>query len=173
MSYPETEWTLDQLASAVSSVDNDYGATLKRVDRDESEIYDGSGTVDMTEPRRTMSGELQRAAFVGVTRSDRDTTPVGTEYDHEVSTTVGVRVVGLHYHQRGEIDPDGTDGVPFDELLRRVRGAITDQRRFPDAGGTSTEYTHLTLANEADGSEDYSDFYRADLDVMFDGFQDL
>ncbi|GGO01815.1 hypothetical protein [Haloarcula pellucida] len=179
MSSTEVDWVLDQLASVVSSVATDYtlengdDVVIKRVDRDDSRIYEGSQAVDMTTPIRSRSGELQSGVFVSAGSADVSQSPIGTEFDLDVERVVSLRAEGLHHSEWGHVDPDGTNGVPFGELQDRIRSALYGARTYPDAGRTGTSYTHLLLTNEADLSSEYADFYDWRVDVAFDGFEEL
>jgi len=175
----EVDWVLDQLASAVTSVGNDYtlsngdSVLLKRVDRDDSQVYDTDQSVSMETPVRDRTGELQTAAFVGATLVERAPEAIGTEYDHALETVVGLRLEGLHQSEYGHIDPDGADGVPWEELKTRVRRAILSGRTHPSVGRADTDYHSLFLSNDSDSSSDYSEYYRWDCDVVFHGYEDL
>jgi hypothetical protein len=175
----EVEWVLDQLTTAVNAIQNNYTlsdgdpVTVKRVDRDESRLYTGSDSVDMSTPIRSRTGELKTGVFVGASLVDRSPTAVGTEYDHELETVVGLRVEGLHYAEWGHVDPDGDAGVPFNVLISEVRDALLKQRTYPAAGGSGVSYTDLQLQNEADTSSNWKDFYRHSVDVVFNGFETL
>lgn len=181
MTAPEVEWVLEQLASVVDDVAADYtrsdehntdAVQLRRVDRDESQIY-GGGPLDMNEPLPERRGKLERGCYVGAASAAGSEIPIGTEFDLGVERVVGLRLEGLHHAQHGHIDPDGLDGVPFAELKRRVRSALYKGREWPDAGATDVTFTHLTLQNPADTSSNWRDFYRWDVDVVFDGFEEL
>jgi hypothetical protein len=165
MTAPEVQWVLDQLDSVVTDVDTTYGATLRRVDRDESRVLETS--------RDTRVGQLEEAAYVGVALGDRDQEPIGTEYDLRLRTTVDVRIEGADADEFGEIDPSGADGVPFDELVRRCREAIYAGRRFPAAGNSDVDYTDVRVDSETDLSSNYADHYRADLTLLFRGYEDI
>jgi hypothetical protein len=182
MTAPEVEWVLAQMADVADSVATDYSLSderdsdpvqLRRVDRDDSQIYDGDETVAMSEPLPERKGKLESGAYVGVASVDSDETPIGTGYDLDLERVVGLRLEGLHHAEYGHIDPSGEDGIPFAELKRRVRTALYDQRRFPDAGAANVSFTHLQLTNVADTSSDWRDFYRWDADIVFDGFEEL
>jgi len=82
-------------------------------------------------------------------------------------------VTGLHCGEFGHIDPDGANGVPFDELVSRCKDALWSERTWPAAGPSDVTYTHLQLQNEANTSQQYSDFYRADWDIVLSGFEEL
>lgn len=157
----EVDWVLNQFGSVVGSIT----APLKRVNRDESEILE--------DDIRERKGELQDANFVGATFANRSTDAIGTEYDHAVEAVVGVRVEGLHHSEWGHIDPDGVEGIDFDELVRRLRDALLAERTFPNVGSPDGTYTDLQITNEAPQSSDYRDYYRHDFDVVFNGFEDL
>ncbi len=179
MSAPEVEWVLGQLTSVVDSVGTDYDrengdpVEVRRVDRDESRVYEGGQTVDMSTPIRDREGKLKQAAYVGATLADVNSEPIGTEYDHGREAVVGLRLEGLHHSTFGPVDPDGAAGVPWAELKRRARTALLTQRTWPGVGRADVTYTDLRLTNEAPQSAQYSDYYRWDVDVLFNGYEDL
>lgn len=160
---PEVEFVLD-------AIDSNYGEALedvplKRVDRDNSDILE--------DDVHTRTGKLEETNFVGARFADRSPTPIGTEYDHRIEAVVGVRIEGMHHSEYGHIDPDGVEGVDWDELVRKIRRAILTERKFPDVGRSDTGYTYLSLANEVDTSSEYADYYRYDMDILFFGFEEL
>jgi len=157
----EVDWVLEQLGSVVGSTT----VPLKRVNRDESEILE--------DDIRKRKGDLQQANFVGATLADRDPEPLGFEYDHEVETVVGVRVEGLHAAEWGHIDPAGADGIPWDELVRRIKRALLAERTDPAVGAPDTDYHSLLITNVAPNSASYRDYYRTDFDVVFQGDETL
>lgn len=169
----EVEFVLDVLGGVVDSVDTDYGVDLVRIDRDEPTLYEGGGDLASASSRRTKSVDLDEPAAVSASFSGRDTTAIGTEYDHDVEATVDLRLEAVHASEYGAIDPDGVDGVPFDELRERVRTALLAERTFPSVGRNGTSYTHLRLENEADVSGDEGDYFRYNLDVVFEGYEEL
>jgi len=165
MSAPEVQWVLDQLQSVVDNQPAAY--PLERIDRDASEILEGNVG--------TRRAELQDANYVGVSLATRTTDPIGTEYDHEVDTTVAVRIEG-YSGDFGNIDPDGVDGVAFagaGGLVEQVRDAILVKRTVPDAGRSDVSFTHLALQNETSQSSNHAEYWRYDFDVVFRGFEDL
>jgi len=170
----EVDWALDQLASVVTN--QPAADPLRRVDRDDSEVYETGQTVDMATPIRERSGELQEANYVGVRLADRSPEPIGTEYDHRLETVLGVRIEGLDASAYGHVDPDGTDGVAFDGaggLIPQIREAILSARTFPDAGRPAVGYTDARLANETNRSANYADYYRYDFDIVLRGYENL
>ena len=182
MTAPEVEWVLTQLADVAGAVATDYSLSaerdndpvqLRRVDRDESQVYDSDETVSMSEPLPERKAALESGAYVGVASVDSDETPIGTGYDLDLERVVGLRLEGLHHAKYGHIDPSGEAGIPFAELKRRVRSALYDERTWPDAGAPAVSFTHLRLANVADTSRNWRDFYRWDADIVFDGFEEL
>jgi hypothetical protein len=138
---------------------------IERVDRDNSELLDGNV--------RSHSEDLQASNYVGATVADAGRQPIGTEYDLDVETIAGVRVEGLHHHQRGHVDPDGNEGVPFDELEQLLRDPLWTRRAYPDAGNSRTTYHTLRIENDTQASSDYGSYFRTDFDVRFDGYEDL
>ncbi|MDS0258569.1 hypothetical protein NDI56_03980 [Haloarcula sp. S1CR25-12] len=186
MTHPSTEWVLDQVASVVTDVEDTYTrdvpdgtppVRVRRVDRDTSRIWDGDGTLDMSTPIRERSAALEKGVYIGVQYAESAEEPIGTEYDLDKEVVVGVRLEGLTSQggEWGHVDPEGADGVPWhgpNGFLRRVKAAIYAGREYPDAD-PDVGFTHLTLANEADQSSNYADYYRTDFDVVFDGFETL
>jgi hypothetical protein len=170
MSRPEVEWVLDQVASVVAAQPDDH--PLRRVDRDESLVYEGSQSLSMSSPTRDLEGELKQSNLVGATWAGRDRTPIGTGYDYDVENVVGVRVLGLHHSEWGHVDPDGSEGVDFGTLVDDVIDAIDDGATFPTVSNALGDYTHLLVTNESPGLSDWQDFYRYDFDVIFSGYED-
>jgi len=171
VTYPEVEWVLEaidaDLGGSLSgyTLDNGDSVNLILINRDDSDTFSGS--------LRSRTEELRRGIIVGVTRADQAKTPIGTEYDLDVETIAGVRVEGLHHHQRGHVDPDGNEGVPFDELEQLLRDPLWTRRAYPDAGNSRTTYHTLRIENDTQASSDYGSYFRTDFDVRFDGYEDL
>jgi len=187
VTYPEVEWVLSVLqemydgsqvgSSSVGTATVGGGAldpytlrtgdpvTLALVDRDDSEFLEGD--------IRSREGDLRDAVFVGASRADKNRSPAGTEYDHDVETIVAVRIEGMHYDEFGHVDPDGDKGVPFDRLEWLVQRPPLRRRSYPDVGPPRMQYHTLRIENEAPQSDDYSDYYRTDIDVRLDGYEDL
>lgn len=172
----ELDWVLDQFAAVADDVESEYTlesgdpVVLERVNRDESRILE--------QPPGDIHGELQKGVFVGATHVDTVRDPIGTEYDADREVVVGVRVVGLTHRKYGHIDPSGVDGIPFDApdnggVVQRLKDALWSERMWPDAGPSDVYYTDLELANEANTSEQWADVFRADWDVVFDGYEEL
>jgi len=172
----ERDWVLEQFADVATTIASEYTlesgdpVELRRVNRDESRILE--------QAVGSIRGELQDAVFVGATHVDTDREPIGTEYDANREVVVGVRVTGLTSSKYGHIDPSGAEGIPFDDpdggLVQRLKDALWAERQWPDANPREeVYYRHLELQNEANTSQQYADFYRADWDVVFDGREDL
>lgn len=171
----ERDWVLQQFADVVDDIANEYTldsgdpVELEHVNRDESRLLE--------QGLDSIRGELRNAAFVGATHVDTVRTPIGTEYDAEREVVIGVRATGLTSAKYGHIDPSGEDGIPFDNgddgLVQRLKNALWSERTWPDAAPSDGYYTHLELANEANTSQQWADFYRADWDVVFTGYEDL
>jgi hypothetical protein len=137
---------------------------LELIDRSDTERENG---------RRSQTGELTDANIVSIASVDEETQPTGTEYDHDIDLVCGVRIEGLHHSEWGHIDSEGRNGVPWRSLVRLVRRAILRERTFPAVGTPDTAYTALKLANGADQSSNYADYYRYDCDVIFSGYETL
>lgn len=186
MTAPEVEWVLDRLGAVVDDVADEYTLSdeqdndpvrVRRMDRDNSRIYDGDDPIDMSTPLHKRKGKLERGCYVGVQSVDVSQSPIGTEYDLDIERVVGLRLEGLVESKYGHVDPDGEDGIPWrngeDGLVDRVREALYDERTWPDAGGSGVSFTHLILTNEADTSSNWKDSYRWDADCILSGFESL
>jgi len=145
---------------------------LERVDRDNSQLLDG-GVRDHT-------ADLQESNFVGATLASTEESPIGTEYDLDLETVVGVRIEGAHHSEWGYVDPDASlppatagDPVPWNRLVREIKQAIYADRTFPESTVPEVSYTHLEIANTAPQSDNYGDYYRTDFDVILSGFEEL
>jgi hypothetical protein len=183
MSSPEVDYVLDRLASVVSDVEANFSLAsgdpvqVKRVDRDDGQLYDSDQSVNLSSPIRTRSAELRSAVLVGASLVDVSSQPIGTEYDHRREAVVSVRCEGLHVDEYGHVDPGGTDGVPFNgvagSFVQRVRDALLNDRTFPNAGRPDVEYTDLRFSDESPQSGRYADYFRWDGDVLLRGYEDL
>jgi len=171
MTHPAVDFVLSAIKDNWSA--GSFGdIPLERVDIDNSLLVDEDVRRDDPDP--------QRQNYVGARLVDRAPTPIGTEYDHELETVVGVRVVGLHHSESGYINPDNSlppatagDPVPWYDLKKEIRDAILADRTFPDTGQADIDFTDLRLANDTSASADHGDFYRQDFDVLFSGFEEL
>jgi len=172
MSEP-VNWTLDELAAVVA--DQPTAHPLRRINRDTSRVYETDQIIDLETPIEERSQELEEANYVSVTLASRDATPIGTEFDHQIDTVVGVRIEGLSGTggTYGHIDPAGNDGVVWSDLVNDIRRELMAGRTFPDAGRATVSFTDVTITNESDQSSDYADYYRYDFDLRFDGFEAL
>jgi hypothetical protein len=163
----EVDWVLDTLQSVV----DDYADTdhpLKRVNRDDSELLEGS--------IRSREADLQEANYVGATLADFDGEPIGTEFNQNTESIVGVRIEGLHHSEWGHVDPDGVDGVQFDApggLVDQIKTALQAEREFPSVGHPDISFKSLYIGNEAPQSADWADYYRYDFDVRLTGHETL
>lgn len=171
MSVLEVSFVLDKI-KANWSAGTYANIPLERVDRTESDHLDGSV--------RSHTEDLQADNFVGATLSGRAATPIGTEYDHGIETVVPVRIEGLHTTTYGKIDPDASlppgnanDPVPWEELVYEIRDAILTERKEPATGRSGISYRDLIVQDWTDDSADYGDYYRADFDVVFRGYETL
>ena len=170
----EVEWLLDQFESVVDAQPDAH--PLYRVDRDQPLVYETGESLDMQTPLRERTGELKQANYVGVSHADTSSNPIGTEFDNEVERIVSVRVEGLHHSEWGHVDPDGEDGVVFDDdtgLVADLQTALQTEREWPDVSRSDTTYTHLLLQSYGARSVEYADYYRYDFEVLFDGFEEL
>jgi len=171
----EVDFILDELASVVAA----QSEPLRRIDRDRDITYVGAAAVANTSDDdiiRTKSGDPTVANYVGASLADESLTPIGTEYDHDIERTVAVRVEGADVTQGGHIDPADNNGVPFagaDGLVDAVREAILAERTFPAASGPDIDYHSLRVENVSPDLAAADFTYRTDLDVVFEGYEDL
>lgn len=168
---PEVEFILDALASVVDAQPAEH--PLRRVDRDNALVYEGSSTVDMTEPIHTRKGELEQSNLVGVASQSRENSPLGTDYDVETDIVLSVRVEGLRYDEWGHVDPDGSEGVVFDTLYNDIREAIYAERTYPQHPDFRDGKMELQLTNEDIQDSEFADYYRREFDVVFRGKEEL
>ncbi|PHQ45541.1 hypothetical protein DJ68_12285 [Halorubrum sp. C3] len=148
---------------AALDVDTDAGEVpIRRVDRNESEIYDGG--------IRTRKSELQTSNYISAALVDDDESHGGFGDEYNAEAIVSLRVEGLHHRERGYIDPDGQNGIDFTTLYRRVRDALQANDEHPAVTGRG--FHTLFLENGTNRSQDYRDFYEYRVDVRFDGFAD-
>jgi len=179
MTRDEVAWVLDQWASVVQGVSEDYRTDVYRIDRDRSVIYESSRSVDMSRPTHKQTNDLQRGVYAGARFVDRDTEVRGPGYNQNVDAVVGCRIVGMTHREHGYIDPEGNDGVPFDVLVRRCRNALWDAAATASNNGEllginspDGKYYTLDITNEADVSADWADFFRYDFDLLLVGEKD-
>lgn len=169
----EVDWVLSEFGDVVDAVAREYGVDLIRVDRDDSRVYDGHESIEGSDSVRRSRGELQRGVFVGAASADVESTPTGVKFDVRTESTVNVRVQGLHHSEYGHVDPAGEDGVPFDELVRRLGDALLDERTSPQSAGEDTDYHTLYIDRFASFSNRYADYYRSDFSPRFVGYTEL
>lgn len=175
MTATPVKYVLDELGSVVSSQPAD--APLKRVDRDNAAVYDGTGAFDLSGSIRDRKSDLQQANVVGASYADRGDEYIGTAPNLDLEEVVGVRIEGLHSSEYGNINPEGTDGVVFagtdNALVQQILDALYSGLRFPDADRTPVEFTDLAIVNHAPQANLWADYYRYDFDVAFSGYETL
>lgn len=174
MTASEVQYVLDELGTVVDAQPADH--PLRRVDRDNSLVYESGGDFDMNLAMEDLENDLMQANYVGARFADRDSSYIGTTPNLDTEAVVGVRIIG-YSGGYGHVDPEGVDGVLFQgtdsALVERCMDALRSGLKFPDAGRTDVGYTHLTITNEAYVMAAWQDFYRADFDVVLSGFETL
>jgi hypothetical protein len=169
---PEVQFILDELATAVTV--QPTGHPLVRIDADSSRVYEGDATVantpdsDITHQREF---DLQDANTVTVSTSDLSNQPLGTEYNLGTEVTLSVTLTGLSHEEFGHIDPDGVDGINFDDLGRIVRGELLQNRTYPNHPEFQDAKLDLRVPDETDTSAAYADTYERTYSVLFRGRQ--
>jgi len=161
MITPEGEWVLDQFQSVDVS---DYGATLTVVDRDNSDVLEGNNI-------RSRKTDLQDAVYVGAGTADRSREAIGTDADYDTEVTIGVRIEGLHTDEFGDVDPGGSDGIPFGTLVDRLQDAIDTNLSYPTIPN-GDHNTHVLIQNEVPQPFNYADYYRYDFDAVVHKYED-
>lgn len=174
MTATPVKWVLDELGAVVEAQPGNH--PLKRVDRDNSLLYDGTGSFDMGASLEQRTAPLKKANYVGARYAAPDRSYIGTQPDLDLQEVVGVRVEG-YGGSHGHVDPTGQDGVVFHgtdgSLVQECIDQLLAGLKFPDAGRTDVAFTHMEITNDTPAMADWEDHYRYDLDVVFDGFEEL
>ena len=160
----------DVLQSVVDAQPADH--PLRRVDRDNSTVYETDATIDMQQPVSKRKEDLQRANYVGVASQSGTPTPAGPGQRYELQSVASVRLEGLTADEFGHIHGTVRNAVPFEALFREVFAAIQAEMSYPDVGRPGVTYRDLTVTNVDDAQSEYADFYRAEFDVQFRGYTD-
>jgi len=170
---PEVKFVLDALDGVVDAQPDAH--PLRRVDRNSSRVYDGGGTLDMTQPIHDRTDDLLQANYVSVALQTRDNDPIGTEYNLATDMVASVRVEALLYGEAyGHAHPDGKDGRPvFDDLYHDIRGALLDERTYPQDSAFRDAKLELQVVNEDYQSSEWADFFRREFDLVFRGRESL
>jgi len=171
MTHPTVDFILDAIKTNWSA-GTFSDIPLERIDRDNSEILAGNV--------RSHTEDLQRTNYVGVAYQNRDVLPIGTGYDHDIEVVAGVRIEGLHTDEFGKVDPNvslpptsANDPVPWHDLVDEIRDTILAEKSFPDTGQSDIDFTDLQIVFEDPGSTARGDYYRHDIDVGFNGYEEL
>lgn len=118
--------------------------------------------------RRTMSVDLGVVGNNVVGVSDAPLTsfePEGLGWlKDRVESGVSIRVEGVHESEHGEI----ADAAEFETLVDEVTRTLKTERKRPLPG-----YYRLEVREQDDRSSNYNDYYRADLEAVFVGLEDL
>ena len=174
MTAKPVEFVLDELGAVVDA--QPAAHPLRRVDRDNSLLYEDGGDFDMGGAVTDRTEDLRNANVVGAAFVDRSGDYIGTGPNLDLESAVGVRIEG-YAGDFGHIDPTGDGGVVFhgtdDALVEQIRSTLYDALSYPDAGRTDVTFTHLSITNETPAMADWAEHYRYDFDVVFDGFEQL
>lgn len=138
---------------------------LTRIDRDDSEFFE-SGL-------RSRTSELKESNYVGASLKGRNPKPAGFSYEHRLNTVVPVTIVGMHCSEWGHVDPDGAEGIPWEDLVRGVTDAVLTERDYPPIDRARTTYHTTFLENDVDRSDDHANFYEYHFDLRFRGYETL
>lgn len=138
---------------------------LTRIDRDNAQFFE-SGL-------RSRTKELKRSNYVGAGLRTRNTDPAGFSYEQQLDAIVPVKLAGMHVSEFGHIDPDGSDGIPWDDLVQGVRDAVLTDRDFPPITRPNTTYHTVFEENGTDRSSSYANYYAYEFDLRFRGYETL
>jgi len=174
MTAPEIQWVFDTLNAIVDETSLAWGTVadvpdgavpVRRVDRNDSDIHDGGGI-------NSRRGELTKSNYISAALEDDVESHGGFGDDYNAEAIVSLRVEGLTRRggNMGHVDPDGDEGIVFDEFYGAVRDVLRENDRHPNVIGRS--YHTLFLENGTNRSSNYSDFYEFRLDCRFDGYAD-
>ncbi|WP_256394115.1 hypothetical protein [Natronoarchaeum rubrum] len=165
MVQDEVTWVLQTIKSNWPG--SSFPSTLARINRDEPEILE-------TDDRKR-SLELEEWNAIGASLADRQSSPIGTEYDKRVETTISCRLEGLHADEWGQVD----SAAEFEQLVRYVQHALDIERSYPTVNDVDSDdigsvaYHTLVVENETDLSDDNKDYFRRDWDVRLIGYASL
>ena len=163
MTQDEVTWALETLKEDWPV--DEFPEKLRRIHVDDPRILETG--------ERKKRGELARSNFIRAKLTTRSPTPIGTEYDHEVSTVIGMRLEGAHVDKHGHIE----DFQHFDQLVRYAQHALAKRRVFPtidaDDDIGKVDYFTALIENEEDLSGENRDYFRRDWDLRLVGDETL
>jgi len=118
---------------------------------------------------RRVSYDLTDSHVVSVASSpERQTTAIGTEYDHRVEDAVNVRLEGAHTDEHGTI----ADAQEWQAVVAEAKRVIMVERTsYPRVNGV--DYNSVLLGTENSRSANYKDYYRYEFDILFRGYAEL
>lgn len=185
MTEAEVQFVLDAIADNWPGAESDLSdVPLERIDGDNSLNLDkADGVASLSGAVHEHADKLQGMAYVIARTVDVSRTYIGTAPDFDVERVVGVRLeaataLGGGF---GAIDPnEGTADaltrpyptIAWSRLKESVVDAIEAEFAFPDPGRSGTGYKDLLPIDVVDQSANWREFYRADFDVVFSGFED-
>jgi len=139
------------------------------VDRDDAESASFNG--------RRVSFDLTEDNVISVASTpERITTPIGTEYDHRVEDGVNVRVEAAHVDAADfpgdSISAGVSGGVAFQSIVDEAKRTVLAERTsYPTVNGV--DYHTVVIENETSDVAQHKDYYRAEFDVIFRGYETL
>jgi hypothetical protein len=100
---------------------------------------------------------------------ERQTTAIGTGYDHRVEDAVNVRLEGAHVDEHGTI----ADSEEWGDIIAEAKRVTIGEQRtsFPAVNGV--DYHTVLLGDENNRTVDYKDAFWYDFDILFRGYDDL
>jgi hypothetical protein len=154
-------WTIDTISTNWST--SNYDPQPELINKDDSE--------PQSTGQRKTAWDLSKNNAVTVSDSpDRQTEPIGTEFNHRVTDGVAIKIEAMPSDKYGHV----TDSKEFQPLVREVKRCLLVERVWPLRDPDAREYYHtLDIKNEVNESHLYKDLYRVSFDVQFQGHEDL
>lgn len=116
----------------------------------------------------TSSVDHSEDNVVSVALTNKNRTPIGTEFCYRFEATLSVRLEGTHVNQRGNVDPDSSTAT-WKALTNELERALDTERTFPT---TDVQVLSQMLSLDADLSRNLRDTYRADYTLTIEGYED-
>lgn len=165
----EVMWVLETIKSNWPGdwpADDDGQERLYRVNRDDPEVLETG--------ERKKEVPFETASPLGASLGSRDPTPIGTEYDHDVTTTIDCRIKGLTTRHRGHIESDNH----AKQLALYAQHAILQERSYPtvdpDADDIGrVDYHTARVTGPTNSSREYLDEYLWTWTVELDGYETI
>jgi hypothetical protein len=153
---------VEQVLTWLNNWDQNNAPQPTFIDRDDATSAGFNG--------RRVSYDLTDNHAVSVASSpERQTTAIGTEYDHRVEDAVNVRLEGAHTDEHGTI----ADAQEWQSIAAEAKRVTVEEERtsYPTVNGV--DYHTVLLGDESNPSANYKDYYRYEFDILFRGYEEL